>query len=97
MPKATSQYICSNCGFTSPKWHGRCPQCGEWESMNETAIARNAPTGGNVSALSRGRRPALVRPHRSTRSAARATSGSRCQFPSSTASSVADWCPAPWC
>lgn len=62
MPKATSQYICSNCGFASPKWHGRCPQCGEWESMNETAIARNAPTGGNVSALSRGRRPALVRP-----------------------------------
>lgn len=62
MPKPTSQYICSNCGFASPKWHGRCPQCGQWETMTETAIARAAPVGGGVSALSRGRRPALVRP-----------------------------------
>ena len=62
MPKATSQYVCSNCGFASPKWHGRCPQCGEWETMTETAVARSSPTGGNVSALSRGRRPPLVRP-----------------------------------
>ncbi|MGN6675354.1 MAG: DNA repair protein RadA, partial [Thermomicrobiales bacterium] len=65
MPKATTQYVCQNCGFASPKWHGRCPQCGEWESLVETAVARPAPTGGGLnsaSALARGRRPALVKP-----------------------------------
>jgi DNA repair protein RadA/Sms len=64
MAKATSQYVCGNCGFVSTKWHGRCPQCGEWESMAETAIARppSGGSGGAMSALSRGRRPALVKP-----------------------------------
>jgi len=64
MPKATSQYVCSNCGFTSAKWHGRCPQCNEWETMTETALARPVAigSGGGMSALSRGRRPALVKP-----------------------------------
>ena len=64
MAKATSQYLCSNCGFASTKWHGRCPQCNEWETMVETALARPAPggSGGGMSALSRGRRPALVKP-----------------------------------
>ena len=65
MPKATVQYVCQNCGFATPKWHGRCPQCGEWESLTETTIARPAPTGGGLnsaSALARGRRPALVKP-----------------------------------
>ena len=63
MAKSTSQYSCNNCSFTSPKWHGRCPQCGEWETMTETAIVR-AVSGGttSMSALSRGRRPSLVRP-----------------------------------
>src|SRR5919202_827173 len=62
MPKATSQYVCQNCGFASPKWHGRCPQCEQWDTMEETAIARPAPVAAprSASALSRGRRPALV-------------------------------------
>ena len=62
MPRATSQYVCQSCGFASPKWHGRCPQCAQWDTLEETAIARPAPTGGlkTTSALSRGRRPALV-------------------------------------
>src|SRR5437763_1892806 len=67
MAKATTQFICQNCGFASTKWHGRCPQCEQWETMVETAIARPVPIGslGNkasASALSRGRRPALVHP-----------------------------------
>ena len=64
MPKATSQFVCSNCAYTSTKWHGRCPQCGEWETLQETALARTVAVGaaGGMSALSRGRRPALVKP-----------------------------------
>jgi DNA repair protein RadA/Sms len=62
MPKATSQYICQSCGFSSPKWHGRCPQCEQWDTMEETAIARPVAASAprSASALSRGRRPALV-------------------------------------
>ena len=30
-------YVCSNCGHTSPKWLGRCPDCGEWSTFVEEA------------------------------------------------------------
>ncbi len=28
-------YICNNCGFTTTKWMGKCPQCGSWNSFEE--------------------------------------------------------------
>ena len=28
-------YQCSQCGFESPKWLGKCPGCGEWNTMEE--------------------------------------------------------------
>lgn len=33
--KIKSVYICSQCGYESPKWYGKCPSCGEWNTMNE--------------------------------------------------------------
>ena len=44
-------YKCSNCGYTQPRWLGRCPECGEWNSLEECIIDANAvsPAGrGNV-------------------------------------------------
>ena len=35
MSKSKSVYICSNCGFESAKWNGRCPSCGQWNCMEE--------------------------------------------------------------
>lgn len=36
-------YICQNCGASFPKWMGRCPQCGEWNTLVEKAVeARKA-------------------------------------------------------
>lgn len=35
MAKIKSIYVCSECGYESPKWLGRCPGCGEWNTMNE--------------------------------------------------------------
>ncbi len=35
MAKATSVWFCSNCGTESAKWMGRCPACGEWNTMVE--------------------------------------------------------------
>lgn len=29
-------YKCSNCGYKSPKWVGKCPNCGEWNTLEET-------------------------------------------------------------
>ena len=39
-------YKCSNCGYSQPKWLGRCPECGEWNSLEEIIIDRNALTPG---------------------------------------------------
>ena len=33
--KNRSKYICSNCGAESIRWLGKCPQCGEWNTMEE--------------------------------------------------------------
>lgn len=35
MAKNKSLYICSQCGYESVKWYGKCPQCSEWNTMNE--------------------------------------------------------------
>ena len=40
MAKSKSVYICQNCGVDSPKWIGRCPSCGEWNSYVEEIISK---------------------------------------------------------
>ncbi len=35
MAKSRTIYVCQACGAQSPKWMGRCPDCGEWSSMLE--------------------------------------------------------------
>ncbi len=35
MAKARAVYFCSACGFESPRWLGRCPQCDAWNSLDE--------------------------------------------------------------
>lgn len=39
MPKASVNYRCSDCGWTTAKWVGRCPECQAWGTMAETAQA----------------------------------------------------------
>ena len=41
--KAKTQYVCSACGGASPKWLGKCPSCGEWNTLEE---AITEPSGG---------------------------------------------------
>lgn len=33
--KNRSIYVCANCGYETPKWYGRCPDCGEWNTLTE--------------------------------------------------------------
>ncbi len=42
MAKIKSVYICSECGYESPKWYGKCPSCGEWNTMNEEIVEKNS-------------------------------------------------------
>lgn len=39
MAKSKNVYICSECGYESPKWFGKCPGCGEWNTMNEELVS----------------------------------------------------------
>ncbi|MGE4543021.1 MAG: DNA repair protein RadA [Pedobacter sp.] len=42
--KIKTCYICQQCGYQSPKWLGRCPDCGEWDVMVEE---RREPTSAS--------------------------------------------------
>lgn len=51
MAKAKTTFVCNECGGTCPKWEGKCPHCGEWNSLVETVAAaaashRFAPLAG---------------------------------------------------
>jgi DNA repair protein RadA/Sms len=42
--KQESFYVCSNCGYQSLKWLGRCPDCGEWNSLLEQSTQAASST-----------------------------------------------------
>lgn len=42
MKKQTTAYRCSNCGHTEPKWLGRCPECGQWNTLKEQGVSPGA-------------------------------------------------------
>ncbi|MDO5097377.1 MAG: DNA repair protein RadA [Corynebacterium sp.] len=49
--KVKSVHQCTECGYSSPKWLGRCPECGSWGSMEEH---HHAPTGTATQAATTG-------------------------------------------
>ena len=59
--KAKTVYVCTQCGCEAPKWQGKCPDCGSWNSfVEETRV-----TGGSAAksaAAERRAAPAKVRP-----------------------------------
>ena len=36
--KSKTVYVCRECGYTNAKWMGKCPSCGEWNSLEETVV-----------------------------------------------------------
>ena len=38
MAKIISKYVCQSCGYVSPRWVGKCPNCGEWNTFVEEAL-----------------------------------------------------------
>lgn len=45
MTKTKTVYFCSNCGNESPKWLGKCPNCGEWNTYVEEKVQASAGKG----------------------------------------------------
>ena len=41
--KSKKVYICSNCGYETPKWLGQCPECNDWATLEEEIISAEKP------------------------------------------------------
>lgn len=48
--KLKTIYVCTQCGETSPRWLGRCPSCGSWNTMTEDVVAEPAKSASGRSA-----------------------------------------------
>ena len=55
MPKVRSVYACTSCGYESPRWVGRCPGCGAWNTLEESIAA--APEKAAAPKLAANQRP----------------------------------------
>ena len=60
MAKTKSVFFCTECGNETPKWAGRCPSCGAWNTLVEQAVtdgAKAAKASGRSRALRAKARP----------------------------------------
>ncbi len=51
MAKTRAVYFCSACGFESPRWLGRCPQCQAWNSFDEQPVRVSAVRSATVAPI----------------------------------------------
>ncbi|MEM7809335.1 MAG: hypothetical protein AAF561_14590, partial [Planctomycetota bacterium] len=35
MAKVKTRFVCNHCGSVHPKWMGKCPDCGQWDALEE--------------------------------------------------------------
>lgn len=49
MAKVKTQFVCQNCGYGSPRFLGRCPNCGEWNTLVEEKVQSPADRKSRVS------------------------------------------------
>ena len=48
MAKVKKAYFCRECGYEAPKWMGRCPSCGEWNTFAEEVISKSSSASASV-------------------------------------------------
>ena len=53
--KTTTEFVCAECGASSPKWLGRCPACGKFNTMVEEIITPAAPQKTETGKFATGR------------------------------------------
>ena len=56
MAKVKKSWFCKNCGSESPKWLGRCPDCGEWNTFVEEVVAKESTRRYGTGEVSRAER-----------------------------------------
>ena len=64
MASAKTLWYCTNCGNESPKWMGRCPACGEWNTMVEAPVEKKSASSGSKGLSAKagdGRRPVRLK------------------------------------
>ncbi|MCD7929982.1 MAG: DNA repair protein RadA [Tannerellaceae bacterium] len=63
MAKTKTLYVCTQCGADSPKWQGKCPNCGEWNTYVEEIVTKEASVKKVIPGLPRDEkvRPMLLR------------------------------------
>ncbi len=44
MPKTRTKFVCQQCGYETPRWVGRCPECDQWNTLVETIEERLGPS-----------------------------------------------------
>ncbi|MGI6577605.1 MAG: DNA repair protein RadA [Eubacteriales bacterium] len=44
MAKEKTVFFCGECGFETPRWQGRCPSCGEWNTLTESTVVTGRPS-----------------------------------------------------
>ncbi|MDO4993997.1 MAG: DNA repair protein RadA [Bacteroidales bacterium] len=49
MAKQKTAYVCSSCGYDSPKWIGKCPACGEWNTFKEVKLGAKPVSSKSLS------------------------------------------------
>lgn len=59
--KSKTAWFCTNCGAESPKWQGRCPSCGEWNTFVEERVATTDKNSNSLSSAT-GNRVVKARP-----------------------------------
>lgn len=52
--KQKTIFLCSDCGYESPKWYGKCPSCGAWNTLSEYKVKPETATRGVLAADHRG-------------------------------------------
>ena len=52
--KTKTTYICSECGYKSPKWLGKCPGCNSWNTIQETVITEKKTSATRAMSISNG-------------------------------------------
>ncbi len=53
--KQKTIYLCSDCGYESPKWYGKCPSCGAWNTFSEYKVKPETATRGVLTSSARER------------------------------------------
>ena len=51
MEKLKKIFVCSECGYETPKWMGKCPECGEWNTFIEDVRAEEGPSKQKTAGL----------------------------------------------